>query len=65
MAQLTRCPKCGSSSISPVSERQGGVSAKKALIGTVIAGPVGLAAGALGKKKVLYQCSSCSYMIEK
>ena len=48
-----------------VSERKGGFSGGKALLGAVIAGPIGVAAGALGKKKVRYECPNCHYSIEK
>jgi len=48
-----------------VSERKGGVSGGKAVAGALFLGPVGLLAGALGKKKVLYQCNKCGYSIEK
>ena len=46
------CPKCHSI-MKPISERTG-FSVGKAAIGAVIAGPVGVAAGALGKKMVQY-----------
>ena len=46
-------------------EYTGGFSGKKAAIGAVLAGPIGLAAGVLGKKKVTYKCSNCGYIIEK
>ena len=62
---LNICPKCGTGTLFPVSERTGGFSGKKAVLGAVIAGPVGVAAGALGKKKVTYKCGSCGYIIEK
>lgn len=62
----TDCPKCRALySMQAVSERTGGFSAGKAIAGAVIAGPVGVAAGALGKKKVTYQCRKCGYTIEK
>ena len=57
------CPKCHSI-MKPISERTG-FSVGKAAIGAVIAGPVGVAAGALGKKMVQYQCERCGYIIEK
>ena len=59
------CPKCKMGMLSAVGERTGGFSGKKAAVGAVLAGPIGLAAGALGKKKVTYKCSSCGYIIEK
>jgi hypothetical protein len=48
-----------------ISERKGGFSGGKAALGAVIAGPIGIAAGALGKKKVTYQCPKCGYVMEK
>ena len=59
------CPKCGkTNTIKPMGEREGGFSGKKAVIGGFLLGPVGIAAGALGKKKVMYQCTNCDYTIE-
>ena len=34
-----------------------------AVIGAVVAGPIGLAAGALGKKRFVYVCNKCNYQI--
>jgi len=48
-----------------VGERTGGFSGGKALVGAVLVGPIGLAAGALGKKKTTYQCNRCGYTVEK
>lgn len=59
-----RCPRCGSM-LKAVSERTGGFSGGKAILGGVLLGPLGIAAGALGKKKTTYQCGSCGYMVEK
>lgn len=61
----TPCPKCGVGYLSSVGERTGGFSGGKAVLGAVIAGPIGLAAGALGKKRTVYQCSRCGYTVEK
>ena len=58
------CPKCGLGFMRAVGERKGGFSGGKAIAGAVIAGPVGLAAGVLGRKKTTYQCSRCGYTIE-
>ncbi len=58
------CPKCRMGFLSPVSERRGGFSGGKAVLGAVVAGPIGLAAGALGRKKTTYQCSRCGYTVE-
>ena len=62
---MDMCPKCRMGFLNPVSERTGGFSGKKAVLGAVIAGPVGVAAGALGKKKVTYKCGRCGYIVEK
>lgn len=58
------CPRCARGRLTPISERKGGFSGGKAVLGAVIAGPIGLAAGALGKKKVTYVCNQCGYSIE-
>ena len=59
------CPKCGrNNTIKPMGERTGGFSGGKAVVGAVLLGPIGLAAGALGKKKVNYQCTECGYTVE-
>ena len=47
-----------------IGERKGGFSGGKAVAGAIIAGPVGVAAGALGKKKITYQCKKCGYTME-
>ena len=59
------CPKCKMGMMRAIGEYTGGFSGKKASIGAVLAGPIGLAAGVLGKKKVTYKCSNCGYIIEK
>lgn len=66
MANLewTRCPKCHQGCLRAISERTGGFSGGKAVLGAVLLGPIGVAAGALGKKKVLYQCQKCGYTVE-
>lgn len=66
MADLNfkKCPRCQAGYLKAISERTGGFSGGKAVLGAVIAGPLGLAAGALGKKKVTYQCSKCGYLVE-
>lgn len=58
------CPKCRMGFLTAVSERTGGFSGGKAVLGAVLLGPIGVAAGALGKKKVLYRCNKCGYMVE-
>ncbi|MFZ3070418.1 MAG: hypothetical protein WA110_04770 [Anaerolineaceae bacterium] len=60
-----KCPKCHKKgTIQPMGERTGGFSGGKAVTGAILLGPLGLAAGALGKKKVTYQCTQCGYTIE-
>lgn len=59
------CPKCGIGYLEAISERKGGFSGGKAVLGAVVAGPIGLAAGALGKRKVTYQCKRCGYTVER
>ncbi len=63
--EFTLCPKCRLGHLRSVSERTGGFSGKKATAGVFFLGPIGLAAGALGKKKVTYQCSNCGYTVER
>lgn len=58
------CPRCRLGYLSAISERKGGFSGGKAVVGAVIAGPIGLAAGALGRKKTTYQCNRCGYTVE-
>lgn len=52
------CPKCYSTSIAPTKK---GFGAGKAILGTLVAGPVGLVAGAIGKNKVELHCMKCGY----
>lgn len=58
------CPKCRIGYMQAVGERKGGFSGGKAVLGAVIAGPIGIAAGALGRKKTMYQCNRCGYTVE-
>lgn len=59
------CPKCQRGILVATGERTGGFSGGKAVLGAAVAGPLGLAAGALGKRKVTYKCSRCGYTVEK
>ena len=63
--EYSPCPKCGVGYLTSVSERKGGFSGGKAAAGAVLAGPIGIAAGALGKRKVTYRCSKCGYIVER
>ena len=58
------CPKCGKGYLRAIGERTGGFSGKKAILGVALVGAVGVAAGALGKKKTSYQCVNCGYTVE-
>lgn len=62
--EYTTCPKCRIGYLKSVGERTGGFSGGKAVLGAVLVGPVGLAAGALGKKKTTYRCVRCGYTVE-
>ncbi len=59
------CPKCFWGHMQPVGERTGGFSGGKAAVGAVLLGPLGLAAGALGKKRKTYCCDKCGYTVEE
>lgn len=62
--EYTTCPKCRLGYLKAVSERTGGFSGGKAALGAALVGPIGLAAGALGKKKTTYCCNRCGYTVE-
>ena len=51
-----RCPKCGSTSLSADKK---GFGIGKAILGAALVGGVGLAAGAIGSKKVVVTCLKC------
>ena len=59
------CPNCMLGIMRKAGENTGGFSGKKALVGAVVAGPIGLAAGALGKKRFVYVCNKCGYQIQQ
>lgn len=50
------CPRCGSTELH--AEKQG-FSGKKALVGAVITGGIGLLAGTIGSKNVKITCLKC------
>ena len=60
----TICPHCKKGFLKPAGERTGGFSVKKAALGGVLLGPIGVAAGALGRKKKTYVCDHCGYTVE-
>lgn len=57
-----KCPMCGELyEWRYAGTERKGLSAGKAAIGGIAFGPVGLAAGALGKKKSTYVCGRCGF----
>lgn len=53
-----RCPKCGSTQISADKK---GFGVGKAVVGAAVAGPIGLAAGNIGARKVRITCLKCGH----
>ena len=61
----TRCPICGEKEGWVLLENnRKGFSAGKALLGGVLFGPIGLVAGALGKKTTTFYCKRCGFQHE-
>ena len=57
-----KCPVCGEMyDWKYVGSDKQGFSAGKAAVSAVAFGPLGLAAGALGKKKSTYYCGKCGF----
>lgn len=54
--KAARCPRCKSTSL---SAHKKGFGIGKAVVGTAIAGPLGLVAGNLGSKKIRVTCMKC------
>jgi len=50
------CPKCLSTSVQPIKK---GLSLGRAIGGGLLLGPLGLAAGLIGKNKVKLYCMKC------
>lgn len=50
------CPRCGSSSI---TANKKGFGIRKAALGGLIVGPIGLLAGGLGSRKLKVTCLNC------
>lgn len=59
------CPMCSETEgWTLIDTTKKGFNAKKALIGGILLGGVGLAAGAFGNKKALYVCKKCGFQHE-
>jgi DNA-directed RNA polymerase subunit RPC12/RpoP len=56
MTQEIKCPKCGSTQL---SANKKGFSGKKAVVGGLLTGGVGLLAGTIGSNKVKITCLAC------
>lgn len=59
-----KCPVCNSRNWIKIDSDTKGVSAGKAVVGGVLLGPIGLAAGLLGKKYSTYYCKDCAFKQE-
>lgn len=57
-SNVPTCPKCGSTSI---SANKKGFGVGKAVVGTAVAGPIGLVAGNIGASKVRITCLNCGH----
>lgn len=58
-----KCPKCNSLNIAPLGQNKKAFSGGKMVGGALLLGPVGLAAGFLGKKKGYdFYCSECGHV---
>jgi len=53
-----KCPRCASTSISADKK---GFGIGKAVVGSALAGPIGLTAGNIGAKKVRVTCLNCGH----
>lgn len=59
---MTKCPYCGSTSI---SGNKKGFGIGKAVVGAWALGPIGLVAGNIGSKKVVVTCLNCRKRFKK
>jgi tellurium resistance protein TerD len=58
MAGEIKCPKCGSEQI---TAQKKGFSLGKAVVGTLLVGPIGAAGGLIGSNKTQVVCLRCGY----
>ena len=57
-----QCPMCGEKERwKHIDDAKKGFSGGKALVGGIFLGPIGLVAGAIGKRKHLYICANCGF----
>ena len=59
----TKCPNCGQrGSLEKIRCQRTKFSIQKAVVGSLVGGPIGmLIGGALGNKKYTYRCSECGF----
>lgn len=58
VASMIVCPQCKSDQITAGNK---GFSTKKAIVGGILAGPIGLAGGLLGSSQTMITCLNCGY----
>ena len=56
MLNEIHCPKCGSTQL---TANKKGFSGKKAVVGGLLAGGIGLLAGTIGSNKIIITCLAC------
>ena len=60
-----RCPLCGSTSWRHISNNRSGYSMKAVVLGTMFLGHrKGIWLGLLGKKRKVYACQECRFVME-
>lgn len=64
MNQYSRCPNCGAKgTMQRASCQRTKFSVKKAVVGSLIAGPLGTVTGGfIGDKKYSYRCNECGFI---
>lgn len=56
--EVIKCPRCGSEMVEGGKK---GFGVGKAIVGGVLTGGIGLAAGLIGRNKLQYTCLKCGY----